>query len=311
VRLAELAIASLDGVAAHLSSEELANKKAQGWAWLGNARGLALDYPAAEQGFIKARKMLPKEPWHEVLAEICLLEADFFLFRSDFKKALGLNDQAVELFRSIGKGELLARSLVARASTIGRARGWQCSIPDLQEASEYLDSTSQPHLLLAAHQNLVSVYVLCGQHSKAIERLPEVRALCMRVADPLALNQLLWTEALLKLGLDDYEAAAWQASKARQGFASLGEFGYAAAVDLDLAEIELKKGKPANAVSCALRAIPVFESLEVHREALTALTLLGTVAVDQEVRLETIRQIRNCLIPLLPAALGWKASGPE
>jgi tetratricopeptide (TPR) repeat protein len=307
VRIAELAIASLDGVAAHLTSEELANKKAQGWAWLGNARGLALDYPAAEQGFTKARSMLPKEPWQEVLAETCELEADLFLFRSDFERALDLNDRAVELFRSVGKDDLLARSLVARASTIGRARGWQSSIPDLQEALECLDSTSQPHLLLAASQNLMSVYVLCGQHSKAIEMVPEVRILGKRVADPVALNQLLWTEALLKSSQDDYEAAERQALKARQGFASLGEFGYAAAVDLDLAEIALKVGQPANAVSYALRAMPILESLEIHRDAVKALTLLGTVAVDQEVRLETIREIQKCLTQLPPTALGLKA----
>jgi tetratricopeptide (TPR) repeat protein len=268
---------------------------------------LALDYPAAEQGFIKARKMLPKEPWQEVLAEICELEADLHLFRSEFEKALDLNDRAVELFRSVGKDELLARSLVARATTLGRARGWQSAIPDLEEALGHLDSTSQPDLLLAAHHNLILAYTVCGQHSKAIERLPETRTLCIRVADPVALSQLLWTEALLKFAQGDYEAGERQALRARQDFASRGEFGYAAAVDLDLAEKSLELGRPANAVSYALCAMPIFESLEIHREALKALSLLARVATDQEIRLETIREIREYLEQLLPTAVAFKA----
>jgi AraC-like DNA-binding protein len=135
VRLAELAIASLDGVAAHLSSEELANKKAQGWAWLGNARRLALDFPAAEQGFTKARSLMPADPDLAVLAEVCDLEAQLLLFQSEFRRALALRDQASELFRSLGNEELLAASLIARAALVGSFSGYEAAVPDYLEAA--------------------------------------------------------------------------------------------------------------------------------------------------------------------------------
>ncbi|MEE8526139.1 MAG: helix-turn-helix domain-containing protein, partial [Thermoanaerobaculia bacterium] len=101
VRIAETALASLDGIAAHLTPDELANRRAQGCAWLANALRLALDYPAAQRAFTKARKLLPKAPAQEVLAEICDLEGELYLFQSKLEQALELKDQAVDLFRSL------------------------------------------------------------------------------------------------------------------------------------------------------------------------------------------------------------------
>ncbi|MEE8525461.1 MAG: hypothetical protein V3T72_16105 [Thermoanaerobaculia bacterium] len=236
VRLAELALASLDGVAAHLTPEELANKQAQGWAWLANARRLALDYPAAKRAFAKARKLLPEDPDPQVLAEISGLEGELLLFQSKLKEALELKDRAVELFRPLENEEALAAALVAKAMTIGRIRGYESAIPDLVDALKLLDTKSQPYLVVAAHQNLLLAYALCGQHAEAIKRLPEVRSLCGRVNDPVILHQLQWTEGLIRQAQGDYEAAERHALEAQQGFALLGELGFAAAVDLDLAE---------------------------------------------------------------------------
>ncbi|MEE8524524.1 MAG: AraC family transcriptional regulator, partial [Thermoanaerobaculia bacterium] len=108
VRLAETALASLDGVAAYLTPAELADKQAQGWAWLGNARRLALDYPAAGRAFAKARTLLPEDPDRQVLAEISHLESQLLLFQSKLKEALAFKNLAVEEVRSLGKSELLA-----------------------------------------------------------------------------------------------------------------------------------------------------------------------------------------------------------
>jgi AraC-like DNA-binding protein len=284
VRIAELAIASLDGIAGHLTPDELANRKAQGSAWLANALRLALDYPAAERNFARARKRLPEAPDPQVLAEIYELEADVFLFRSDFKEALKLSDLAVDLFRSIGKTQQLARSLVARAVTSGRAGDYESAKEDLFEALLHLGTTSEPRLVLAAHQNLMSVYALCGQHSEAMKRLPEARSLCERIGDPVASYQLRWTEGFIKYKQGNYDSAFSHVLEARQGFASVGELGYAAAVDLDLSEISLESGQPSRAVAHALQAIPAFESFKIHREATAALALLSRVAAEQEIR---------------------------
>ena len=307
VRIAELAIASLDGVAAHLTSEELANKKAQGWAWLGNARRLALDFPAADRSFAKARKLLPRDPDPQVLADVCHLQSQLLLFQSKLKQSLALKDEAVGLLRPLNCGEVLAETLIARAMVVGRAAGFESAIPDLVEARELLDSTSQPYLVLATHYNLMAAYALCGQHSKARQRLPEARSLCARLGDPVALHQLEWTEAILERAAGNFEAAESRALQARQGFVSLGEVRYAAAVDFDLAEISLELGRSSKAATHALQAMPVFESFKLHPEAIAALALLGKVALDQEIRSETVRELRNQLQYLLQQPLGIRS----
>jgi AraC-like DNA-binding protein len=299
VRLAELALASLDGIAVHLAPEELANKKAQGWAWLANARRLALDYPAAERGFVKALRLLPADPDPLVLAEICALEGELYLFQSKLKEALGLKDRAVEIFQSLGDEEALAAGLISRASTIGQARGWEFSIPDLLAALKLLDSKSQPYLTLVAYHNLLLVYALCGQSSEAIARLPEARVLCERVDDPSVTYHFQWTEGLIRKVEGEYEAAERQVLSAHDGFASLGESAYVAATDLELAELSLQLGRPSRAASHALRAIPVFESFKIHPDAMAGLAILAKVAAENEIRLEMIREIRSHLQRLL------------
>ncbi len=305
VRIAELALVSLDGIAAHLTAEELANRKAQGTAWLGNALRLALDFPKAERMFNMARELLPDNPDLEVLGGICDLEGELFLFQSRFKEALELKDRAVELFASLDKKERLAESLISRATAIGHSQGYASSIPDLLRALGLLEEASPSYLSLAVQQNLVLVYALCGEHSEASRRLPATRSLCESVGDPLILGQLQWTEGFLKYAQGDLETAESLTLNAHRGFTLLGEVGYAAAVDLDLAEISLEMRRPSKAIMYALRAIPVFESFSIHSEALAALAILGEVAVEQKVRIETLREIRGYLQHLLQSPLSY------
>jgi AraC-like DNA-binding protein len=308
VRLARLALASLDGLAGHLTPDELANRRAQGWAWIANALRLALDFPAAERAFARARKLLPKGPDLQVLAEVYELEADLFLFQSRFEEALELGDRALTLFRSLGQDDLLARSLLARARTLSRAKSFESAIPDLVDALKLLEPRKDRELTAAVHHSLLTAYVYSGRIEQAIEILPAARVLCASTGDRLMVHQLQWVEGHIASEQGRFDHAEELLLAARAGLVSVGEIGYAAAVDLELAEGFLKQRREPEAVLHALRGIPVFERFRAHPEAMAALALLGEIAAEQEIRLEVVQEIRGYLEHLLQSPVGFKGS---
>ncbi len=73
VRLAQVALASLEENA-QLPDDELPGLRSLGWAWVGNARRLALDFPGAEQAFERAdvEWNTARAPQNDAIkAEIC------------------------------------------------------------------------------------------------------------------------------------------------------------------------------------------------------------------------------------------------
>ncbi len=306
VRLAKLALASLDGVASYLTPKELANRKAQGMAWLGNALRLSLDFPKAERAFAKARHLLPELPDLEVLAEICALEGELFLFQSKFVRAFELKDRVVKIFRSIGKERPLAEALLSRAWAIGACHGFKASIVDFFEAVELAKSVQDTRLTACAHQGLVGAYALSGQVDEALKRLAVARASCTEAGDPVLLNQLNWVEGFVAKQQDQFELAEERFLSARSGFLAAGESGFAATVDLDLAELCFEQGRESEAVAYAAGAIPVLESFEKHPEAVEALALLGEVAAERAISLDLIGTIRDQLAQLGQPPVGFK-----
>ncbi len=292
VRIAELALASLDGIAPHLTPEELANRTAQGWAWLGNARRLALDFPEAEQAFAEAQDLLPEDPELQVLAEICELEGELFLFQSKFEEALKLKNRAVRLFRKSGRNRSLAESLLTRAITKFCSRGSESAIPDFLEAVKVAELSNDPHLSACANQSLVTAFALAGYTEKALQQLSVARAHCTKTDDRMVSYHLQWAESLIARQQGQHELCEKHLLEVRSDFAAIGEPLFAATVDLDLAELYLGQGLETKAVSQALCAFPVFEHFNNQPEAVAALALLGDIATEQTVSFEVVRAIR-------------------
>ncbi|MCP4603198.1 MAG: hypothetical protein GY847_22235, partial [Proteobacteria bacterium] len=99
VQLAELALESL-AVTEQISGRNAGSLRAQGLAWLGNARRLAFDFPGAEKAFSDAEAFLPDdndEPL--IVAEFYELKAALRLWQRCFSEALALSGSALPIFR--------------------------------------------------------------------------------------------------------------------------------------------------------------------------------------------------------------------
>ncbi len=96
VEVAELALVSLDG-GEEAFGERIHDLRALGWAWLGNARRLALDLSAADAAFEEKDRHwgqpgAPRAP--AVAAEISFLEGTLRMFQRRYSDALEELDQA-------------------------------------------------------------------------------------------------------------------------------------------------------------------------------------------------------------------------
>ncbi|MCP4662893.1 MAG: helix-turn-helix transcriptional regulator, partial [bacterium] len=91
VRLAELALESLFGIDEVIGADTLSNWQAQGWAWIGNARRLAFDYPGAEKAFIRAEWCLPSADRNP------LVEAELLQNKAALRWFQHRTEEAIEL----------------------------------------------------------------------------------------------------------------------------------------------------------------------------------------------------------------------
>ena len=296
IRLAELALGSLYWVDEAVGKGILANLHAQGWAWVGNAHRLALDFPAAEKAFIRAEWSLPaggRDPLVE--AELYQNQSALRWFQRRFEEAIELEDRAIPRLRSLNRPELLGQSLILRAAIHYDAGNPKATIPDLREALGLVSEQSQPYLALSAHSNLAVAYALTGEYDQATRALPKARELCEALDNPVTRHKLQWAEGLVHQGRGRLQLAESRFQEARTGFVRLNETDDAAMLSLVLATMYLEQGRSAEVLKLLSEAIPVFESFQIHREVFAALKMLRTAIEANEVSLDVLRKLRASL----------------
>ncbi|MCP4656819.1 MAG: hypothetical protein GY856_15525, partial [bacterium] len=104
IELAELAVLSLD-VSAEALGERIHELRALGWAWVGNARRLALDFPEAEEAFEEAvAQVALVKDWENsaVAADVYAFKGALRIFQWRFKDALELLDASLAIFERVG-----------------------------------------------------------------------------------------------------------------------------------------------------------------------------------------------------------------
>jgi hypothetical protein len=132
---------------------------------------------------------------------------------------------------------------------------------------------------------------LAGLYEDAELLLPEVQNLFRDAAQPLDLVRLRWAEGLIHLGrgrIGPAEAAFWEVQKEfleRQ-------MGYdAALVSLDLARLYAQEGCTEDLKRLAAEMMPVFQSRDVHREAILALLMFQRACEEERLTVDLVRQI--------------------
>jgi len=260
------------------------------WSFVGNARRVSGDLPAAEEAFARSREAWPASLANE---EGLLdgsrrfdLEASLRTDQRQFAGALDLLDQALGVCPAASAG----RILVKKAKTQEEMGDHESATATLQKALPLIDEADE-HLLLAARFNLLVNLSRLGRHAEAEALLPPVRALAERLDNGLDRLRLRSLEGQLAAGLGRVEEALASLREVRDRFVSLGIAYDAALATLELAVVLAEQGRTAEVKALAAESAPIFAAQRVERERLGALALFRQAAEEERLTTALARKL--------------------
>jgi tetratricopeptide (TPR) repeat protein len=283
-----------------LEEEWLEELRAYAWAHVGNARRVLGELRSAEEAFARA-----DEHWLRGTAElgdplglgaaIFDLKASLWRAQRRFEEALSLLDHVVDTYRQgdeeVRDLHLAGRALVKKAYTLDQMGEPARAIEALQEAASLVDPARDPRLLLCLRHNLLWCLTTLGRHPEASALLPDTEALSREVGSDLDLLRLRWAEGRIAAGLGEREKGEEILREVRRDFVARG-LGYdAALVSLELAGLFAAQERTAEIKELAREMLPIFQSQDVHREALAALALFQQAAIQEEATLDLVQRI--------------------
>jgi len=293
VGLAEVALAVARRVPDESYGVELRRDlEARAWAYLGNARRVASDLAGAGEAFGEAQSRL-REGTGDPLEKALLLrfKAHLFVARRRFDVALGLYDQALQMYRRFGEKHRAAMVTLDKGFAFVIAEEPARAIPLLRAGLEVIDHGSEPQRVLAARHNLIDCLNETGRPGEALRRLGELRPFYRKLGDRMNLVRLRWLEGKILVRLERAGEAEEALLEARDSFIELGVGYETALVSLDLAALYAESGRTTEVLPLCEEMIPIFESRGVAREALAALITLQTAARREHVTVSLIREI--------------------
>lgn len=286
VELAGLAVqvaSSLDAACCG-GSEMLFGLRARAWAQLGNALRISSDHSGAERAFATAHSLLRNESGVGLLDRARVLDLRASLLRDQrrFDRALRLLDQVILIYRKLGQTSLLGRALNQKAIACDEAGDGQSALALLQQAAEILDPNDDLRWYVTVRHNLINSLNDAGRSREAFALLFHTRPLYLKLGDRMNLLRLRWLEGQVARGLERLDQAELAFREVREAFIELQIDYDAALVSLELAEVYLRQLRLPEAKQLAEETLAVFQSRDIHREAMAALSFFCTAARTEQ-----------------------------
>jgi tetratricopeptide (TPR) repeat protein len=257
--------------------------RAKASAYLGNARRVLGELRSAESAFRDAQGFLAESMTGniQVEAEVLDLKASLRREQRAFEDALQLLDRAAVLYQELEDSHKVGRALINKAKVLEESGALEEAIELLPRALELIDSEREPRLLVYGRHNLVAFLLAAERFEEAAHLLPAVQDLFSRIAKPIDLIRLRWAEAKIAAGLGNRQLAEEAFREVRLSFFDR-QMGYEAAlVSLDLAVLYANEGRTQELKRLAAELMPIFESRDVHREAIAALVMFQHAAEEE------------------------------
>ena len=218
------------------------------------------------------------------------IKASLLRAQRQFSRAMSLLKRSYTIFLAAGDRHRAGRALVSMEITHNYAGSPEHGIPLLYKALELIDPQQEPRLLLCIWHNLAGELAESGRVMEAHRLYLKARSLYPRFPEAVIQSRRTWIAGKIALGLGQEKEAETLFLDARQRFLA-EEIPYEVAlVSLDLAALYAKQGRTEEMKQLAEEMMPVFSSLQIHREALAALTFWKQ-AVEAEMTNERISQL--------------------
>jgi transcriptional regulator with XRE-family HTH domain len=282
---------------AELVPEEEIRQGLQGYAWayLGNARRVRGNLPAADEAFARSDRFLSAgAPGISGLLDTALLpdlKASLRHHQGRFEEALKLHEQAL----SLAKPEDHATVLLNKAKTLEEMELYDESIAMLRQAESLVNAQGKPRDLFALRFNIAIDLVHLERYREADGLIPQVQRLVARLGTRLDELRLRWLEGKVAAGLGRGDEALAAFSEVRAAFIEHGIAFDTALVTLELAMVHLELGHTGEVKTLAREMVRMFESQGGRREALAALRLFSRAAEQERATLELARRLLKYL----------------
>ena len=268
-------------------SAALADLVAYAMAMEANAARVGGNLQHAFSTFLQSRRTQDRggaDP--DLSARIDLLESSLRRDLRQFAAAFELLDRAERGFVALNDHNRQARAIINRANVFLVTKELDRVIENLRKA---LTLANDPWLALVVRHNLIFALAECGSAREAADLYESSRDLYLQYNDPLTTSRRIWAEGLIARELDEDLGRAEQLLT--QAMDRLAEHGYAydaALAGLDLVVVYARRGETAEVFRVASNLVHLFQSWDVHPEALAALKAVQQAAERQAVNFKLL-----------------------
>jgi len=296
IELAQLALDSLDGNDGRLG-ERIHSLRAQGWAWLGNARRLALDFSGAEAPFRRAEAVIAGNNLKGSRAAgiFFFLKGTLRMFQRRQVEAIALFDSALPPLKRAQDIRFQVKTLLHRALALIYHSQFGEVESTLATASGLLEEEFDEGLAFSVTHTLAVASVRAGEFNLAERQLTAIAPQVAALSRPFWKCQIKWLEAVIDHGLGRLEVAESKYLASWQGFEDLDEPLKAALVLLDLAVLYSEKGDATKVIEISSRICHAFESIKLYEETMAALCLLHDAINRVQVTEVALSEVRSAL----------------
>jgi tetratricopeptide (TPR) repeat protein len=269
--------------------------RARAYAYLGNGQRVLGELRSAETAFREAESLLARSMTGNdlVTAEVIQLKSSLRRAQRRLPESMELVERALAIYRDSSDSQGVGEVLLKKAKILEELGEVEGAIASLREAVEIVDARLR--LGLYARHNLVLCLAQAGRYKEADRFLPEVREAFAESGRPLDFLRLRWTEGKLSLGMGRLREAEESFRQVQKEFLARG-MGYdAALVSLDLAILFAQEHRTEDLKRLAAEILQVFESRDVHREAVATLILFQSACEEERLSADLATQLATVL----------------
>lgn len=295
--LADFAVAVAEGLDPRRHGEPLINDmKARAWGAVGEVLRSLSDLRSADEAFEIAEGLIG-EGTGDALEEARLLELKAALRRDQRRlpEAHGLLDEVIAIYRQYRDFHRVGCGFIQKGRVCAAGDDLEAAVRWLRKGISLLDPARERHLELSARHNLMLALHESGRHQEAWFLLKASRSELRESGRELLNLRMRWLEGKLQQALGAPDEAEEALAEARAGFIAWGIGFSAAAVSLDLAGLYAAQGRPALMRSLAEEMLPIFQSRDLHLEAIAALLVFQQALRMEKLSAGLLAEIRSYL----------------
>jgi len=258
--------------------------------YAGNALRAQGDLPVADKRFAFARGIITARGVTDTLvcAEVDWFEGTLRKDQRRFQEAEDLLTRAIALYRLADDHAAAVYPLATLGLLYYDRQEYPKAVDTLRAALSREAPKTDPRLSCYLHHNLTLTLCDQGNYDAAAEALHAGRESYAACPDAYTQARLSWVEGKIALGFGHLESAEEAFLAVRTGFVAEGNGYDVAMVSLDLALVYAKQGRGQDLKKLAEETHTLFGTLEIHREALSALLLFGQAAREERLSAERI-----------------------